>query len=425
MLTNYPLITSLGWLVLSLGVALLGGERERRLGAGGLLSLGLGLAAWRASSTDPSEPFAPPDGLGSGFLIVNGGLLLLGLGLPLWAAAKGKPRVVAWVAIALGVGLVARLVAGLLYAGGPVRVLGSALGLGLTGAGLVALSRAVSPLFTLGLGLFGEPLRPVLPEKNNAVSLVAALAAGAAATALGEHLSVVFLGVFVAVLAGFRLFHSTGSRPPPVAPALTLVLGPVYWLLATIAGPIGLSIAAIPLVPVSPAAEWMVAPALLLAGWGTAGLWPLHRQLPGALVGLVGAVLLARIAVPMVPGGLEYWRPLAVPIVVLGTWHAAARARWPLLCTGAAFLGLAGSTPIGISGTWWLLGSALVLELSGMIPIRSTIRRLAHLVGWVASGWGGLMVLEGGLRGEVVYSALAAAGLALIISDPTRADRLR
>jgi hypothetical protein len=35
---------------------------------------------------------------------------------------------------------------------------------------------------------------------------------------------------------------------------------------------------------------------------------------------------------------------------------------------------------------------------------------------WVSAAWGALLVLEGGLRGEVVYTALGAAGLALLIA---------
>jgi hypothetical protein len=426
MTSNYPVIAALGWLAVAIGASLLRGGRERRLAAAGVLTLGLGLAAWRASSPDPAAPLASPDRLGEGFLVVNGGLLLLGLGLVLWAAASGRSgsrHGVAILATALGVILVARLSAGLLLAGGLLRVGSAAVALGLAGAMLLLLGRtltATGPARALGSRLFSEPLRPAWPANRRAGGSAAALLAGAAATALGPHVAVVFLGVIVAAWSAYLLFHPRGSRPAPVTPSLTLLLAPAYWLLSTIAGPEGLSVAALPLVPLSPAAESLVAPALLLVGWSVAGLWPLHRQVPGALVGPLGALLLVRIALPLAPDGLEYWRPLAVPVLIAGIWHAAAVARWPLLAAGAGLLGVAGLTAPGATGAGWLVGSAFVLELCPMLRLPVGAVRLARVAAWISAAWGGLLVLEGGLRGEVVYTALGAAGLALLIVSRSR-----
>ena len=87
-------------------------------------------------------------------------------------------------------------------------------------------------------------------------------------------------------------------------------------------------------------------------------------------------------------------------------WHAAAVARWPLLAAGAAFLGVAGLTPAGATGAGWLLGSAFVLELCSMLRSwRGRPIRLARVAAWLG-GVGRLLVLEGVLRGEVVYTAL-------------------
>jgi hypothetical protein len=248
------------------------------------------------------------------------------------------------------------------------------------------------------------------------------MAGSTAAAALGPHVAVVFSGVMVTAWSGYFLFRTRIGRPVPVAPLLSLLLLPTYWLLATVAGPVGLSIAALPLVPLSPAAEALVAPALLLVAWSVAGLWPLHRQVPGAFTGLAGALLLGRIALPLAAGGLEYWRPLMVPLVILGLWHAAARARWPLLAIGGGLLGIAGLAPSGTGGAGWLIGSALVLELSSMASLPGGVSRVARLAGWVSGAWGGLLVLEGGLRGEVVYTTLGTVVLALlIVSRPRQA----
>ena len=423
---NHPIIASLGWLVLALAAALIKGDRERRLAAAGLLSLGLGLAAWRVSSANPAAPLPSPDRLGEGFLVVNGGLLLLGLGLLLWAAASGgsgRLRGAAVLATAMGGILASRLSAGLLLAAGPLRVVSAAVALGFAGALLLMLGRTIAatgPARAVGRRLFTEPLRPAFPANRRAVGSAAAMLAGAAATALAPHVAVVFLGLIVAAWSAYFLFHSRGSRPAPVTPSLTLLLAPVYWLLATIAGPEGVSVAALPLVPLSPAAESLVAPAVLLVGWSVAGLWPLHRQVPGALVGPLGALLLVRTVLPLAPDGLEHWRPLVVPVLMAGIWHAGALARWPLLAVGAGLLGVAGLTSAGVTGAGWLFGSALVLELCSTSWLSGGLVRLAGMAAWVAAVWGGLLVLEGGLRGEVVYTALGAAGLALLIASGRR-----
>ena len=425
MTSNYPGFAAVGWLALALGASLLGGGRAR-LAAAGLLTLGLGLAAWRAGSAAPAASLPPPDRLGEGFLVVNGGLLLLGLGLVIWAAASGRSgsrHGVAMLATALGVILVVRLSAGLLIAGGLLRAASAGVALGVVGAMLLAVGRTIAaggPARALGSRLFSEPLRPFAPANRPAGALAAPILGGAAATALGPHVAIVFLGVIVAAWSAYFLFHPAGSRPAPVTPSLALLLAPVYWLLSTIAGPEGLSVAALPLVPLSPAAESLVAPALLLVGWSLAGLWPLHRQVPGALVGPLGALLLVRIALPLAPDGLEYWRPLAVPLLIAGIWHAAAVSRWPLVAAGAGFLGVAGLTAAGAAGAGWLLGSAFVLELCSMLRLPGGADRLARVAAWISGAWGGLLVLEGGLRGEVVYTAIGAAGLALLIVSRSR-----
>jgi hypothetical protein len=431
MTSDQAAVVTFGWLALALGSGLLADGRKRRLAAGGLACLGLGLAAWRATSTYPGGALASADHLVTGFLVVNGGLLLLGLTLVVWAvgsAGLGGRGAVALPAAGLGAILIARISAGPVFAAGLGRVAASALALGLAGVALLVAGRwAASTGLGRALGprLFSAPLQPSWNETPGARRLAALMAASTAATALGPHVAVVFLGVIMTAWSGFFLFGpGVGTRMGrvPLAPLLSLLLLPGYWLLATVAGPEGLSIAALPLVPLSPAAESLIAPALLLAGWSAAGLWPLHRQLPGAFTGPAGALLLSRIALPLAAGALEHWRPVVVPLVILGMWHAAARARWPLLAVGGALLGIAGVTPSGATGAGWLIGSALILELSRMRSFSEGVARLARVVGWISGAWGGLLVLEGGLHGEVVYTTLGTVGLALlVVSRPRQA----
>jgi hypothetical protein len=160
----------------------------------------------------------------------------------------------------------------------------------------------------------------------------------------------------------------------------------------------------------------MLTPALLLAGWACAGLWPLQRQLPGALLAPAGALLLARVAHPLVPGGLEYWRPLAVPLLVLGLWHAAAWGRWPLVLAGTAVLAVATGTPVPVTAWAALLGAGLALEFREAMSLSPRPAVLVRAVIGAIVTWSGVSVLEAVLRGEVVYTTVGLVGLALIVA---------
>jgi hypothetical protein len=409
-------------LCLALAAALLPGDRERRLAAAGLLILGLALAAWRAGSAPGLEP-APPVGLGRGFLVGNGGLLLAGSGLVCAALLRSTPeRLRAWARLlgALGIVLLGPVLISFLRAGGPPRGLASAIGLTLVGAAVTVGGRAIvssGPLRAVALRLAPAPLATVFLAWPGARRTLPLLAACLVVTLAGSHVVAVFGGVMVATWAAWLAFHPPGARPLPVAPTLTLLLLPACWLLAAIAGPVGLRIALLPQVPLSPAAELLLTPALLLAGWATAGLWPLQRQLPGALLAPVGALLLARVAHPLAPGGLEYLRPIAVPLLVLGLWNAAAWGRWPLVLAGTSILAVAGgSTSVSIAPWAVLLAAGLALELPAAVTFSRRPAMLVRAAIWALVTWSGARVLEAVLRGEVVYTTVGIVVLALIVA---------
>ena len=186
--------------------------------------------------------------------------------------------------------------------------------------------------------------------------------------------------MIVAGWAGYFLQRAAGGSRVPAAATLTLLLLPAWWLMATVAGAEGLSAGSLGVLPLSPAAERLLAPALLLAGWALAGLWPLHRQMPGPLTAPVGALLVARVAVPAVPEGLAHWQALAMPLVVAGVWHAALTRRWALIAVGLAWVGLLAPGGRGLTGAGLLLAAALLLELAepigGSDPSRATLLRL-------------------------------------------------
>jgi hypothetical protein len=268
----------------------------------------------------------------------------------------------------------------------------------------------------------GPPPRPVAG--------VVGLVAGALAVAVGPHLSVVVFGAVLAGWSGYLLERAAGGSRVPIAPALTLILLPAWWIMALVAGPEGLWIKTLPAVPLSPAAERLLAPAFLVCAWALCGLWPLHRQMPAALSAPVGALLLARVALPAMPDGLEHWRALAMPLVVAGAWHAALTGRTTRLAVGLAWVGLLAPDREGIAGAGLLLAAAMLSQLTG--PMARRDARLAtgiRLALGLAVGGGGLLAVAAGLRGEVVYTVLAVgavvaaarhalAGQARTASDP-------
>ena len=418
-----PLLSTAGMLCLALAAALLTGERARRLAAAGLLILGLALAAWQSGSL-PSMGPTPPGRLGRGFLVGNGALLLVGSGLLCGGFFRARAEQLwTWAGLlgALGILLLAPVLIPFLRASGPLRSVAAALGLWLAGAAMVVGSRriAASRLGRVAARLLAPPpLTPVLRSSPGVrpIILLLLLIAGTVATLVGSHVVAVFSGVLAATWAAWLAFLEPGVRRLPVAPILTLLLLPACWLLATIAGPVGLAIAALPQIPLSPAAELSLAPALLLAGWATAGLWPLERQLPGALLAPAGALLLARVAHPLVPDGLEYWRPLSVPLLVVGLWNAAAWCRWPVALAGFSLLGVAGGTPVPLAACAALLATALALELPSTVNLWPRVTTLVQVAAWPMAAWAGVRVLQEVLLGEVVYTALCVVALALVVA---------
>ena len=104
-----------------------------------------------------------------------------------------------------------------------------------------------------------------------------------------------------------------------------------------------------------------------------------------------------------------------MPIVLLGLWNAASYGRWPLVLSGAGFLGLVGGPPDLAAGAW-LLAGGLALELCSSAAVPARARAVVHVALWPLATWAGLRVVEQALRGEVVYTALGLLGLAVIVA---------
>ena len=396
-----------GFLLILLGTVLVPDDRARRAGIVATCAAGLALAGLRATEAalDPAALSALPPG----FLAVDSALVWVGIGL-----AGGA-------AVAAGRGGRSTASSGAAIAAAALLVSG-ALGLGVLGFRLfqVAPARdlALAFLAVLGVGLLlllaGRVVPPV-PEVELPTRPVAGLAGvltGVLLAAIASHAGAVIVGAIVAGWAGYFLQRAAGTSRVPVAPMLTLLLLPAWSLMATIAGAEGLGVTMLPDLPFSPAAERLLAPAFLLAAWAVAGLWPLHRQEPAALVAPAGALLLARLAIPAIPGGLEHWRALALPLVVIGIWHGALRAGRTGAAVGLAWVGLLSLQQAGRVGAALLLAGALLLRLGNDSAWRAARWAVVpRVVAVLALGSGALLAVEAGLQAEVVYTVLAVAGL--------------
>ena len=399
-------VPELAYVVLLAGAALQTEVFSRRAAAGAVVAAGLAIAGVRAAAT-PGSP---------GFLAATGALILVATVLAVAAGVRsGKAGA-----------RTARLL-------GPVALLSGAIGI-VTAFGRTLLAARPTVLAAAITGVAGAGLVPyvigryVRFRKDGSRTLpplrsiaTAGLLAGTIAAGVGPHVGIVIGGVIVAPWSAFVLAHAEGDSRLPIVALLTVPLLGAWWLMATIAGPEGLSLTGLPLLPLSPAAERALAPVFLLAAWATAGLWPLHRQAGGGLLAPVGAILLVRIAVPAVPDGLEHWRPLAMPLLVVGVWHAALSGRRSGLAVGVAWIGLLGGTPTGRIGAALLFGAALVVELSRRSD-RPDPSRLASVAAAIMGGYGGLLAIEAGLHAEVVYTVLAAGALvAAAAAEPRQA----
>jgi hypothetical protein len=385
-------------LPLVLAAPLLPPGRGRALGAVGAIAAGLAFAGLRAG------PEIPVSALPAGFLAVEGALLadgaILGIaGAVVGARAARGSRVFLLGAFLAGVGGSGLGLSAIPYlrAGAPLPVFFAALAMGIIG---LALAWAGS-LLRSSSGSTGDlPTRPL--------GLVA-VGAGALMAAASPWSGPILLGAVLAAAGGWICARSSDGRRLPVAPVLTLALVPAWWLMRTIAGPEGLDTVSLPDLPWSPAAEQLLGALLLLAAWAMSGLWPLHREEPSALTAPVAALLMARVAVPAFPDGLEHWRALAMPLVLVGGFHAVLTGNRSKALTALAWVGLAAATAEGEVGAGLVLVGALVLVAAERHG--TGVHILARVIAALAIGTGALLVTEAGLRTEVVYTVGAVAGL--------------
>jgi hypothetical protein len=291
--------------------------------------------------------------------------------------------------------------------------------------GTLAAVGVVAGLAALGWLIAGTLLRRLQgsasgDRRRTAAPWLASAGAGVLLAAVGPHVLLVLAGVVGTAVA--LVGEGIGRRRWASGLIVAIVLAalvPAGWLFATIAGDQGLATRALSDLPLSPAAEALLAPLLVVAAWAVAGLWPMPRSPLAGITGLAGLFLIGRLAVPAVPDGLDHWRPLAYPLLALGLWQAVLSRRWAAMLTGGALFALLSGSASGTTAAWWLGAAALLAGTREQLDLRE-----AHWPGCLAALAAGIGVLPGtaaGLNAEVVYTTLTVAGLALLLA----ADRGR
>lgn len=414
-----------GLVLLAAAAALAGGRPARLLGAG-ILALAFGTASARVALQISPDSILTMDlllPLAPGVRGVDGGLAASGL----LAAASALPGALRHVSTIRQWALALLLLAGLVMSADastdlmrsgswPVTL---AVVLVAVGIGILALQlhgRAGWHDFARRFcrALWGQRRPPV---DGGATPWLAIAALGMLLSVAAPHALLMLAGAIVAAIAGhagFRRLGAVGRLPllPLLAVPLLLVVG---YYLRVIAGPVGLGVGAFPDIPMSPAAQVMLAPWLIVAAGLFAGPIALRRWLPGSAFALVGVALLLRIGHPLVGDALPGWETLFLPLGVLVLWLAALAGAWNPAAGIAAWMAAMVVAPAAPMGAWCLAIAALALVLRRRLGGRSGVALTLLLVAAVCGAAGAAAALAALLQHQVVYAGAAAiAGLVLV-----------
>jgi len=90
------------------------------------------------------------------------------------------------------------------------------------------------------------------------------------------------------------------------------------------------------------------------------------------------------------------------------------------VAVGMAWVGLLAPGGTGLAGAAMLLAAGLAMELVERVTALRVGRLApaAQALPLIAFGWGALLAVGAGLRGEVVYTAVAVAGLVALCGRP-------
>ncbi len=290
--------------------------------------------------------------------------------------------------------------------------------LALLGAAVVAVAGAVAVLgVRRGPGFRPEASLPQSSIRYPDPFLLAGLTLAAAA----PHLLLVELGILLVLVAAVRTALRARRRWWLIVLFASVVLLALAFVLAlTILGPEAGRMLALRDGPFSPAAERML---VMLLGAGTlllAGLPPLHQAPWGLGLAPLAAIVMVRVALPALAGGVGEWQSLAMLLVAGAGAAAAFVRRWPAFAVAAGLAALWSGVPAGalagqILVLWgWLLQLTAEGRLGRIPKLGERWAGLAMLVPALAA----LPALEAGLGAQVVLSvALVVAGVAALLRE--------
>lgn len=385
-----------------------------RLAMVGLVPYAVGMASYAVApgSGVPRVIAAGARTSGAVFFGVNAGLLALGALLSAAAAVgalRDNPRSLRASMLLVISGFALLQLRALAAASGILRsalaVVAAGAALALTGA-MVRRLRRLAPRGDAALHW---------PGQRGHVGVTAAFIAGALGVALGPHAGLAFLGLIVAAAADYLGRRARGQASVPWLPLVTLGLLPIWWLLATIAGPVGLGLASLGDVPLSPRAEVLLALPLALVVWSSLALWPAHRLFPGGLLAPLGVALWLRVARPALADGLVHWQPVLMPLGVLGVWGGAIAGRSAAALNALAFVAVTSGDGGASAAALLLTAAALALGASRSCATPAPLAKVGERLAWAVAVLALPVVLEAGFRRQIVYTLAAAGGAALAL----------
>ena len=262
-----------------------------------------------------------------------------------------------------------------------------------------------------------SPALPVIPQSLTPTPHPL-LFAGLGLTAFAPHILLVELGMVLMLVAAVpATLSSQRLRWLAVLLIGGGVLVSALVLVTTILGPLGGEMTGLRDGPFSPAAERLV---VSLVGGGTfllAGLPPLHRAPWGPTLAPLVAIVMMRVALSALPGGVLEWQPLAMLLLTgAGIWAALTR-RWAALSVAAGLASLWSGAPPGV------LAAPLLVLFGWLLGMTAAVRR--NRVPRSVERWTGLILLvpalaalpalEAGLGAEVVVSVTFVAGVVVAL----------
>jgi hypothetical protein len=413
-----------GLVLLAAAAALAGGRPARLLGAG-ILALAFGIASARVALQLPPDAILTADqllSLAPSSRAVDGGLVAAGL----LAAASALPGALRHVSTIRQWALALLLLAGLVMSADASTELmrsGSwpatlAVVIIVAAVGLLALwlgHRTAWRGFSRRVCLRLAGARQLAPPDGPAVAWLGMAALGLVLGILAPHALLILAGAMLAAVAGhvgFRRLGGVGKLP--LLPILTLpLLLVVAYYLRVIAGPIGLSVAAFPDVPLSPAAQLMLAPSLIIAAGLLAGPIVLRRWLPGSAFALVGIALMIRLGHPLLGDALPGWESLFIPIGILLLWLAALAGAWSPAAGISAWIVAMVVTPAAPEGAWLLGTAALAGVIRRLAASEGGMSLVLKLLVATSGAAGAAAALAALLAHQVVYATIA--GIAALV----------